>query len=376
MSMQTVIFCADDDVMSDVILESLFADDYEVEFFTSTEGCLRRLEARRPDILLLNPHLPGKDGFSLCRNLKESPDTSAIPVVFISRSEFPEVRLAGYEAGGEDFIFKPYVIDEVRHRINHIRVRIEQQKILHQQLAGSEELTTLLLSNMDEYAALIKFMRTLNESEGMDDVAQAILGMLRGFRLQGAVQIRTPETTFTLSEAGRDHPMETAAIAHVARLDRIFQFKRCCAYNFEHLTVLVNNMPIGDADLCGRLRDHLAIGAEMADARIKAMAADRRFNLTQNDIRGLLPDIQQTLHEGLSSKELAHKEAVAHVQELIDQLIISFTPLGLSAELEEEITAMVMDKAQGIISVFNSADETTQLLERLEQRLRATLEIL
>lgn len=373
--MRTVIFCVDDDVMSDVILESVFADDHEVEFFTSTEGCLRRLEARCPDILLLNPHLPGKDGFALCRELKERPDTRAIPVVFISRSEFPEVRLAGYEAGGEDFIIKPYVIDEVRHRINHIRERIEEQRILHQQLAGSEELSTLLLSNMDEYAALIKFMRTLNESGDADAVAEALLSMLRGFGLQGAVQIRASGASFTLSEAGRDHPMETAAIAHVAKLDRIFQFKRCCAYNFEHLTVLVNNMPIEDADLCGRLRDHLAIGAEMADARVKAMAADRRFNLTQNDIRGLLPDIQQTLHEGLSRKELTHREAVTHVRELIDQLVISFTPLGLSAELEEEITAMVMEKAQGIVGVFNAADETTRLLEHLEQRLRATLDI-
>ena len=103
-------------------------------------------------------------------------------------------------------------------------------------------------------------------------MAQAVLGMLRSFRLQGAVQVRMPNQTFTLGDAGRDHPMETATIAHVAKLERIFQFKRCSAYNFDHLTLLVNNMPIGDSDLCGRLRDHLAIGAEMADARLLAMA--------------------------------------------------------------------------------------------------------
>lgn len=235
-------------------------------------------------------------------------------------------------------------------------------------------MSTLLLSNMDEYAALIKFMRTLNEGEDVEGVAKAVLGMLRGFRLQGAVQVRMPGQCFTLSEAGRDHPMETATIAHVAKLDRIFQFKRCCAYNFDSLTVLVNNMPVEDADLCGRLRDHLAIGAEMADARIKAMAADHRFRSTQGQIKELLPDIQKTLHEGLERNELSHKEAVTHVRELIDQLVISFTPLGLSSELEEEITAMVLEKAQGIIAIFNTADETTKLLEHMEERLRTMLE--
>lgn len=231
-----------------------------------------------------------------------------------------------------------------------------------------------MLSNMDEYAALIKFMRTLNEGKDVEGVALAVLGMLRGFRLQGAVQVRMLGQCFTLSEAGRDHPMETATIAHVAKLDRIFQFKRCCAYNFDSLTVLVNNMPVEDADLCGRLRDHLAIGAEMADARIKAMSADLRFQSTQGAIKELLPDIQKSLREGLVRNELSHKEAVTHVRELIDQLVISFTPLGLSAELEEEITAMVLEKAQGIIGIFNTADETTQLLEHMEERLRTMLE--
>lgn len=345
MSDRPIIFCVDDDVVSNVILESVFANDYEVEVFTSTEGCMRRLETQHPDILLLNLGLPDKDGFTFCRELKERYDTSAIPVVFISRNDLLDVRLAGYEAGGEDFIIKPYVIDEVRYRVNQIGERIRQQNILQQQLLGSEELSTLLLSNMDEYAALIKFMRTLNEGEDVEGVAKAVLGMLRGFRLQGAVQVRMPGQCFTLSEAGRDHPMETATIAHVAKLDRIFQFKRCCAYNFDSLTVLVNNMPVEDADLCGRLRDHLAIGAEMADARIKAMAADHRFRSTQGQIKELLPDIQKTLHEGLERNELSHKEAVTHVRELIDQLVISFTPLGLSSELEEEITAMVLEKA-------------------------------
>ena len=373
MSGQPVIFCIDDDLMSNVILESVFSAEYELEFFTSAEACLRRLEDRRPDILFINPGLPDKDGFTLCREIKSRSDTCTIPAVFISRNELREVRLAAYEAGGEDFINKPYVIDEVRHRVNNIRQRIQQKNTLDQQLAGSEELSTLLLSNMDEYAALIKFMRSLNESQDVDEVAQAVLGMLRSFRLQGAVQVRMPNQTFTLGDAGRDHPMETATIAHVAKLERIFQFKRCSAYNFDHLTLLVNNMPIGDSDLCGRLRDHLAIGAEMADARLLAMAADQRFHSTQSGIVELLPEIQQTIGDCLARHELSQSEAVTQVRELVDQLLISFTPLGLGQELEDEITAMVLEKAQGIVGIFKTADDTTKLLGQMEQRLRGIL---
>lgn len=374
MSERPLVFCLDDDVISNLILESVFANDYAVEVFTSVEGCRRRLEAVQPDILLLSLGLSGADGFAFCRELKAGPQTSDIPVVFISRNDLLDQRLAGYEAGGEDFIVKPYVLDEVRYRINQIGERLRQQRVLQQQLSGSEELSSLLLSNMDEYASLIKFMRSLNESEDVPAVAQSVLGMLRGFQLQGAIQVRLPGSIFTLGEAGKDHPMETATIGHVAQLGRIFQFKRCCAYNFDALTILVNNMPIEDADLCGRLRDHLAIGAEMADARIKAMTADQRLLSAQGEIKTWLPEIQKTLQDGLVRNELSQNEAITQIRELIDQLVISFSPLGLSQELEEEITAMVLAKAQGIIGIFKAAEESTHLLAHLERRLSALLE--
>lgn len=374
MSARQRIFCVDDDVVSDVIIESIVRDEYEIEVFTSAEGCLSRLETQAPDIFLLNIGLPDMDGFSLCRKLKQRSDTAAIPIIFISRNELAEVRIAGYEAGGDDFILKPYVIDEVRLRLKHISQAIEGRESMRNQLADSEQLTSLLLSNMDEYAALITFMRILNESADADAVAQAILDMLHSLRLRGAVQIRLPKQTFTLGDTGRDNPMETATIAHVATLDRVIQFKRCSAYNFDHVTVLVNNMPIEDADLCGRMRDHLAIAAEMADARICAMVTDQRFRVTQNGIGEILPDIQQTIRGYIERTGLAHREAATQVQELMDHLVISFTPLGLSQELEEEITAMVLEKAQGILKIFDHADETTATLGGLEQRLRSMLE--
>ena len=132
-------------------------------------------------------------------------------------------------------------------------------------------------------------------------------------------------------------------------------------------------MPIGDSDLCGRLRDHLAIGVEMADARLLAMAADQRFHSTQSGIVELLPEIQQTIGDCLARHELSQNKAVTQVRELVDQLLISFTPLGLGQELEEEITAMVLEKAQGIVGIFNTADDTTKLLGQMEQRLRGIL---
>lgn len=367
------LFCVDDDQMSSLVLESIFADEYEIESFTTAEACLARLEDAQPDIFILNVGLPGIDGYELCRRLKAQPATQALPVLFISRNEDPDARLKGYEAGGEEFILKPYAINEVRHRVQAARRALEQASSYREQLAGSEELSSLLLSNMDEYAVLIKFMRALNEALDAEALATALLNMLENYRLQGAVQIRLPEHKFTLSKLGRNRPLEASIIEHIATMERIVSFRQRSAYNFEFLTLLVNDMPISDADLCGRLRDHLAIAVEMADAKIRAQIAERRFQSTQSSVAALLPEIQKIISDSISQSEAAHHAATDKVGGLLEHLEVSFTPLGMSEELEEDIIQMVRAKAREILAVFDHAETTNSTLKSLESRMRHIL---
>ena len=368
-----VLFCVDDDPMSCFLLESIFAKDYRFEAFNTAECCLARLEACQPDILLLDITLPGMDGYELCRRIKADPATAAIPVLFISGDADPEARLKGYEAGGEEFILKPYAIDDVRHRVSTVRRALEQARSYRMQLADSEELSSLLLANMDEYAVLIRFMRTLNECKDEEGVAEALLGMLENFRLHGAVQIRCPDRSFTLSPQGRNRPLEESTIAHLATMDRIFSFRRRSAYNFDTLTLLVNDMPIDDADLCGRLRDHLAIAAEMADARIRARIAEQRYDQAQAGIAALLPEIRGIIRQSLERSQSARQETRETLRSLLEQLEFSFTPLGLSEELEEEIIQMVHTKSEEILAVFKRSEESAEPLQALEAKLQGIL---
>jgi DNA-binding response OmpR family regulator len=369
------LFCVDDDPISSLMLESIFADDYEIETFTTAEACLARLDIAQPDIFILNVGLPGIDGYELCRRIKSQPATQALPVLFISRNEDPEARLKGYEAGGEEFILKPYAIDEVRHRVQAARRALEQASAYREQLAGSEELSSLLLSNMDEYAVLIKFMRALNEALDEESLATALLNMLENYRLHGAVQIRSPASKFTLSKQGRNRPLEVSIIEHIASIDRIVSFRQRSAYNFEFLTLLVNDMPISDSDLCGRLRDHLAIASEMADAKIRAQIAERRFHSTQNSVAALLPEIQKIISDSIAQSEDAHREAAYKVGGLLEHLEFSFTPLGMSDELEEEIIQMVRAQAREILAVFDHGDASNAPLKSLESRMRSILAV-
>ena len=102
-----------DDIEANVrLLEAkLTAEYYEV--LTASDGptALAMAAAERPDIVLLDVMMPGMDGFQVCRRLKDDAETRHLPVVLITALDGRSDRVAGLEAGADDFLTKP--IDDV-----------------------------------------------------------------------------------------------------------------------------------------------------------------------------------------------------------------------------------------------------------------------
>jgi two-component system cell cycle response regulator len=102
-----------DDIESNVRLlqAKLSAEYYEV--LTASDGptALAIAGSERPDIILLDVMMPGMDGFDVCRRLKEDPETRHVPVVLVTALDGRADRVAGLEAGADDFLTKP--IDDV-----------------------------------------------------------------------------------------------------------------------------------------------------------------------------------------------------------------------------------------------------------------------
>lgn len=89
----------------------LSAEYYEVLTATDGPSGIAVAKADTPDIILLDVMMPGMDGFTVCRKLKEDPATRHIPVVLVTALDGRSDRVAGLEAGADDFLTKP--IDDV-----------------------------------------------------------------------------------------------------------------------------------------------------------------------------------------------------------------------------------------------------------------------
>ena len=367
------VFVVDDDKTTRLLLESMLGNKYAVEAFGSAESCLDRLTLIQPDLFLLDVGLPGMDGYDLCRAIKGLPEAGSIPVVFISGHDDLDAIMAGYDAGGEDYIVKPFDIAGLSHKIENLR-RIEQDKsALLGQARDSDELATLVLANLDEYAVLIKFLRSLNECSNTEETVEAILRSLAAFHLEGAVQIRLRNFEKTFSKTGENWPLEIAVINHIRTLDRIFEFRTRCAYNFEHITILVTNMPVADADLCGRIRDHLAIAAESAEAKLVALQSFADNASMRDEIRNLLRDVGQTVASYSKKYDEARYRGTVYTTRILDDLVAAFAHLGMSSQQEEEILGMVRDRSNELIDIYDIAGESQATLGELSRKLAGIL---
>lgn len=101
-------------LLSDILTKA----GYRVRPASDGELSLRSVQARRPDLILLDFRLPGMNGVEVCRRLKDDPATRDIPVIFISVSGDAKLKVMALKAGAVDYVTKPIEPSEVLARID------------------------------------------------------------------------------------------------------------------------------------------------------------------------------------------------------------------------------------------------------------------
>lgn len=113
------ILIVDDEPFNVDILEQELADlGYQTVSATSGRDALAKVATETPDLILLDVLMPGMDGFTVCRCLKEREETQLIPVIIMTALGAKEDRIKGIEAGADDFLTKPVDHRELRARIH------------------------------------------------------------------------------------------------------------------------------------------------------------------------------------------------------------------------------------------------------------------
>jgi two-component system phosphate regulon response regulator PhoB len=116
----TIFVVEDDEDIARLISHNLQAAGFEVQSFVSGASVLTEAVRDLPSLFLLDVMLPGIDGFELCRQIRQTPALSAIPIIFLTAKTSEADRVRGLELGGDDYITKPFSPRELVARIRTV----------------------------------------------------------------------------------------------------------------------------------------------------------------------------------------------------------------------------------------------------------------
>lgn len=167
-----------DDQMDSVALLLGYLREQPVDIMVARSAAdgLRKAGMGHPDVVLLDVAMPEMDGYAACRSLKENPLTAGIPVIFLSASTALDDKLAGFAAGGIDYIGKPFSAEEVLVRV-FVHLRFKRHLDRLEAMAGEaakDRLTTQSASVDHVTEAIAELQRDPGDWPGLTALAQRV----------------------------------------------------------------------------------------------------------------------------------------------------------------------------------------------------------
>lgn len=119
-NMKKIFIVEDDDSIRDMILYALSSAGFAPEGFTDGEALYAGLRKSRPSLVLLDIMLPGDDGISILKKLRNSKAKNLVPVIMLTAKGSEIDRIKGLDLGADDYITKPFSVMEVISRVKAV----------------------------------------------------------------------------------------------------------------------------------------------------------------------------------------------------------------------------------------------------------------
>jgi two-component system OmpR family response regulator len=116
-----VLLCEDDPNLGTLLKEYLIAKGFETDLATDGVEGLKAFRRSTYDFVILDVMMPLKDGFTVAREIRE--DDKHTPILFLTAKSMKEDTLEGFKAGGDDYLTKPFSMEELMARMNAILKR-------------------------------------------------------------------------------------------------------------------------------------------------------------------------------------------------------------------------------------------------------------
>ncbi len=160
------VLIVDDDPYNIRLLANIFNEGYDISFATNGKKALELALQEKPDLILLDVVMPEMDGYEVCKQLKNNPNTLEIPIIFVTAHSDVTEEIRGLEIGASDFISKPFSPAIVKIRVkNQIDLKKLQENLT--QLAITDGLTCISNRRSFDRQLLMEWNRALRVPQSL-----------------------------------------------------------------------------------------------------------------------------------------------------------------------------------------------------------------
>ena len=118
----SILLVDDSEIMLKLVSKALKAEGYEVYPALNGKEALETIQRVVPNLVLLDVFLPDMDGYQICKTLRSDPRTAKVPIIMLTGFNDLENRLKAFDAGADDFMEKPFQLEELQARVKvHLR---------------------------------------------------------------------------------------------------------------------------------------------------------------------------------------------------------------------------------------------------------------
>ncbi len=374
---QPTILSVDDSPINQEIIKEILQDDYKVELAFSGEECLKVAPIISPNLILLDVSMPGLDGYETCKKIKATANLQDIPVIFVSAKVSKDHKLQGYEAGGYDYITKPFEFNELTAKVKNVLDSVNEKASLQTNLQESFNTAMQAMSYSSDLGNILRFFESSHSCKTFEQLGNAIFQTTSQLSLSCALKIDTLEKPTYISDQNVISPLEINVFeAAVAKKKRFFHMGEKTIIYFPHISLLVRNMPIDNEERYGTLKDTIFTLVSGAEERVKSIILESRLDSSRVQILERFSTTLQTFKD--RHNELT-EDNINAIRTMISDINAALIALDLSDFQEQNIIEIIENystKSKKILSEsFKMHESISRLENALDEEFQSLIEI-
>jgi CheY-like chemotaxis protein len=350
-----------DDSRSDIrIVNENLKDNYTVLAATSGQTALDvAVKNPKPDVILMDVEMPEMNGYEACKKLKSDPSTADIDIIFVSAHDTVDEILAGYEAGGSDYLTKPIEPLELQTKI---KIAVNNRKKRHDisnEKITVEKIARTAIDSAGEQGVVLEFFRSSFLIQTPEELAELIVNAINQYQLSNAVQVRYESTVVDKATNKCIVPLEKELLTRLKDHNKLIEKGQRAVFNFGGISLLIKKT-CNDTEKWVRIRDYIAILLDGANAKLQSLIISQQVSSLVLTSNYALEQIAETQSE--------HKKETQNIADrLLERLESNFHSLGLLQDQEEMLFKLVQD---GVNETLTHVEKGAELDDSIKQIIK------